>query len=67
MAAVRLLNDGNYKKAFKRFQNIVSFYGSGDITQDAYDEKISALMNSILCLMKQNKYAEMIPLCNIVL
>lgn len=24
-------------------------------------------MNSILCLMKQNKYAEMIPLCNIVL
>lgn len=24
-------------------------------------------MNSILCLMKQNKYAQMIPLCNIVL
>lgn len=24
-------------------------------------------MNAILCLMKQNKYAQMIPLCNIVL
>ena len=24
-------------------------------------------MNSILCLLKQNKFSEMIPLCNMVL
>lgn len=67
IVAVQLLNEGKIQKAFKRFQNIVSFYNSGDINQAAYDEKVSALMNSILCLMKQNKFVEMIPLCNVVL
>lgn len=67
MIAIKLLNDGQLKKAHKRFQNIIAFYNSGDLNQNAYEEKISALMNSILCLMKENKYSEMIPLCNIVL
>lgn len=65
--AVSLLAKGEIKKALKRFKNIVSFYTSGDINQAAYDEKVSALMNSILCLMKQEKYNEMIPLCELVL
>ena len=63
IVAVQLLSQGDIKKAFKRFQNIVSFYSSGEINQEAYDEKVSALMNSLLCLMKQNKFSEMLPLC----
>ena len=35
--AIKLLTEGNYPKAFKKFQNIVSFFGSGDIDQSAYD------------------------------
>ena len=35
--AVSLLNDGDLKKAHKRFQNIVAFYSSGEINQPAYD------------------------------
>ena len=35
--AVKLLKEEQIKKAYKRFQNIVSFYGSGDITVEAYE------------------------------
>ena len=37
IVAVQLLSQGDIKKAFKRFQNIVSFYSSGEINQEAYD------------------------------
>lgn len=53
VVAVELLKQDNIKKAYKRFQNIISFYSSGDISKEGYEEKISALMNSTLCLMKQ--------------
>lgn len=64
---MKFLNEGKVDKALKIFENIVSYYNSGDINQTAYEEKISALMNSILCLMKMNQFSKMIPLCNIVL
>ncbi len=35
--AVQLLKNNNLKKALKRFQNIISFYGSGQINQESYD------------------------------
>lgn len=35
--AIFLLNKGDIKKAYKRFQNIVAFYSSGKINQEAYD------------------------------
>ena len=37
LVAVSLLNEGNIKKAYKRFQSIVAFYSSGDINQEGYD------------------------------
>ena len=46
------LSKGDIAKALKKFEQIVSFFSAGNITQDAYDEKVAALMNSTLCHMK---------------
>jgi len=57
------LKDGKIKKALKRFSNIVALYSSDKINQESYDEKVSALMNSVLCHMKMKNYTDMIKLC----
>lgn len=64
---VKLLKDGKIDKALETFQNIVSFYGSGQIDQDGYNEKVSALMNSILCHLKNDNFLEVIKLADQVL
>lgn len=65
--ALKLFEEQKYEKALRRFQNIVSFYTEGKINQEGYNEKISALMNSVLCHMKLNQHSEMIPLCDEIL
>ena len=35
--AIKLLKEGKFRKAFKKFQNIIAFYNSGEINKDGYD------------------------------
>lgn len=53
---MRYLERGEVARALKTFENIVAYFSSGKINQEAYDEKISALMNSTLCLLKLENY-----------
>jgi hypothetical protein len=45
----------------------VAFYGSGQISQEGYNEKVSALMNSVLCQLKEDNFLEVIRLSEQVL
>lgn len=51
----------------KTFEQIIAYFSAGKINQEAYEEKVSALMNSTLCHMKNQNYREMLKLCNIIL
>ena len=67
MIGVDHLKNGRIEKALSIFEAIVSYYGSGEIEQEGYNEKVSALMNSILCHMRLENYPKILELSEQVL
>ncbi len=65
---IRLLKQNNIKKALKTFEQINAFFCYGiDSEQDknrVKDVRVSSLLNTSLCYMKQGKYDKLIQICN---
>lgn len=64
---VEHLKKGRIDKALAVFETIVGYFGSGEIDQEGYNEKVSALMNSILCHMRLENYPKVLELSEAVL
>lgn len=65
--ALKFLSRGDIPLALSTFETIISFFSSGKIDQEGYDEKISALMNSCLCQLKLENFKEVVNLSELIL